>query len=148
MSIPLFTDLFSDISDNFAQRVLELQRIEFFECISQTLCTFSFFVDHEQEPIDVVQCRPAVAMLKVLCSDKAFTVVSSSTVWDPGGFPSRCRSTRSNVEWTSNPEESETPALSSSPRQRASATPAGRGARWEGRFQKGKRGTTHSELFS
>ena len=135
--LQLITDPSSDISDNFSQRVLEFQCIEFFECISQSLSTFSFFVDHEQEPIDVVQCRPAVAMVKVLYSDKAFAVVSSSTVWDPGGFPSRCRSTSSDVERANDQEESETPALSCLPRQRVFAY-SGRGADWRADFREAR----------
>ena len=92
-SVQLITDPSTDIFGNFSRCVLDFQRLESFECIPLTLCTFSFFVDHEQESVEAVQCRSAVAMVKILYDGKAFAVVSSSTVWDPGGFPTRCRNT-------------------------------------------------------
>ena len=136
-SILQLTEPSSDIIGNF-HCVLELQRLESFECVFKTLSSLSLFVDDERESADAVQCRPAGATIKTPFNAKAFAVVSSSTVWDPGGLPSCCCSTGSDVERANVTEESETPALSCLPRQQAFRLHIRLRSGLEGRFQRGK----------
>ena len=70
--------------------VMELfQGLQDLECVFKTFSS-SHFPSEENELADAVQSCLAEAPLGVFSSGKEFDVVSSSTVWDPGGDSLQC----------------------------------------------------------
>ena len=78
------------LSSDDLQCVMELfQSSQDLECVFKTFSS-SHFPSEEKELADAVQSCLAEAPLGVFSSGKEFDVVSSSTVWDPGGNSLPC----------------------------------------------------------